>query len=309
MWLDLLYLLGGILFLLFGGDFLVKSSVSLAQSFKVSSFLIGSLVVSVGTSFPELVVSVQSAFVGHPDIALGNVVGSNIANIALGLGLVAIFFPVIIKKKSVFFDWIILFVLSVLIVLFSLNGRIQRIEGLILLLIVGYYIFNSIRRSNKAKKAKQMPQNPQYKPWIALLILIISIVVLGGGAQLIIFGGSSLALHLGVEERIVSLTVIAFGTSLPEITTSVIASYRKHSELAIGNIIGSNIFNIAIVLGITTFILPIQVNVRFLSFDYYWMMGFTLILLLPIFVKGKITKLEALLMVSIYSTYIYLLFF
>ncbi len=305
---DIVYLIGGIILLYLGGDFLVKGSVSLANHFKVSPFFIGIVIISLGTSFPELIVSVDAALKGHPDISLGNIVGSNIANIALALGITALVLPIVVRKQKIWIDWLALFVISGLIVVFSLNHRLQRIDGIILLILLIIYYGYQILDARKERKALTV-EKARYGIWLSVVIVVAAFFVLAFGAEGVIEGGSNIAKSMGISERVISLTVIAFGTSLPEITTSFVAALKKQLDISIANVLGSNIFNTAGVLGITSVIKPIRVNNRILNFDFWWMMGFLLLLLLMIFFfrKRKISRIEGSILVGAYVVYVYLL--
>jgi len=309
MVLDIIYLIGGILLLYLGGDFLVKGSVSLANHFKVSPFFIGIVIISLGTSFPELIVSVEAAIKGHPDISLGNIVGSNIANIALALGITALVLPIVVRKKNIWFDWLALFILSGIMVVFSLNHRLQRTEGIVLVILLVAYYGYQIYDARKERKEIKL-EKAKYNIWFSVLIVITAFIILAFGAEGVITGGSNIAKSMGFSERIISLTVIAFGTSLPEIATSFVAALKKQLDISIANVLGSNIFNIAGVLGITTIIKPIQVNNRILNFDYWWMLSFLILLALMIFVfrKRRITRIEGGILIIAYAIYIYWLF-
>ena len=307
---DIIYLTGGVILLYLGGDFLVKGSVSLANHFKVSPFFIGIVIISLGTSFPELIVSVDAALKGHPDISLGNIVGSNIANIALALGITALVLPIVVRKQKIWIDWLFLFVISGYLIIFSqIYNKIGQLTGVGLLVILGIYYFYQIWDTRQHKKEINPPK-AKYTIWLSVIIVVAAFFVLALGAEGVIDGGSNIAKSMGISERIISLTVIAFGTSLPEIATSFVAALKKQLDISIANVLGSNIFNAAGVLGITAVIKPIHVNNRILNFDYWWMMGFLLLLLLIIFVfrKRKISRIEGGLMIIIYVIYIYLLF-
>jgi len=309
MVLDIIYLFGGILLLYLGGDFLVKGSVSLANHFKVSPFFIGIVIISLGTSFPELIVSVDAAIKGHPDISLGNIVGSNIANISLALGITALVLPIIVRKKNIWIDWLALFIFSGIIVGFSLNHCLQRSEGIVLVILLGAYYGYQIYDARKERREIKL-EKAKYNMWFSVLIVIAAFFVLAFGAEGVINGGSNIAKSMGISERIISLTVIAFGTSLPEIATSFVAALKKQLDISIANVLGSNIFNIAGVLGVTTIIKPIQVNNRILNFDYWWMLSFLILLALMIFVfrKRRITRIEGGIFIIIYAIYVYWLF-
>lgn len=309
--MDVFFLLVGLLLLIFSGDFLVRGSVSLAAHFKVSKLVIGIVIVSLGTSAPELVVSLDAALKGHPDISIGNVIGSNIANIALILGLSALVSPIKVQKKGIYFDWVVMMVASLLLLFFSLNLKLQFFEGLLMVFLLTLYIIWSITKSRKEKLASlETPPKPQYKLWLSLLFVLVSSVGLIYGAEFLVKGASAIAIKMGVDERVISVSVIALGTSLPELATSVAAAARKEMDVFIGNIIGSNIFNIFAILGITSIITTIDINPMVLKFDIIWMLALALLLfifLLPLR-KGVISRWKGLIFLTIYVAYIYLAF-
>lgn len=309
--MDYIFLLTGFLLLLLSGDFLVRGSVSLAGHFKVSKLVIGVVVVSFGTSAPELVVSLDAALKGHPDIAIGNVIGSNIANIALVLGLTAIILPIKVKKKAIHFDWAVMMGISILLFVFSLNFELQFYEGIIFIAVLGAFIFRSIYKSRKENlKSLDESIKPKHNLFVSFLLVALASVGLIYGADFLVKGASSIATKMGVDERIISVTVIALGTSLPELATSIAAAIRKELDIFIGNIIGSNIFNILAILGFTSIIKSIDINPMVLKFDIYWMLGISLLLfifILPLR-KAMVTRWKGLVFVGIYLTYIYLVF-
>lgn len=309
--MDVLFLLLGLVLLALAGDFLVRGSVSLAGHFKISKLVIGVVLVSFGTSAPELVVSLDAAIGGHPDIAIGNVIGSNIANIALVLGLTSIILPVKVKKKAIHFDWSVMMLVSLLFYLFCLNLTLQFIEGLIFVAILGAFIFRSIHKSRKEKlQSVEESIPPRHNMFVSILLVIAAAFGLIYGAEFLVKGASNIASKLGVDERIISVSVIALGTSLPELATSVAAALRKELDIFIGNIIGSNIFNILAILGITSMVKSIDIHPMVLKFDFFWMLGIALLLflfILPIR-KAVVTRWKGLIFVSIYVLYIYLAF-
>lgn len=308
---DLIYLAGGLILLFEGGNFLVKSSVSLAKHFKVSDFLIAVLIVSFGTSFPELVVSVSAALQHHPDISLGNVVGSNIANIALGIGIASLIFPVVAKRKNIYLDWLVMLTASLLLIILTQDYTLSRIDGLIFIVVFLLYIRTSIKKDKNNPELEEVKSvKPQYGKFLSFFIVALSILGLWLGAEGIIEGGSNIAKQIGISERIISLTVIAFGTSLPEIATSIIAFYKKKPEITLGNIIGSNIFNILLILGTTSLINPINVNHKILAYDYWWMM-ITVLFVFPfinIVSKRYMMRILAMIILITYGYYISALF-
>jgi len=307
--MDYVFLFLGFVLLMLGGDFLVRGSVSLAGHFKVSKLVIGLVVVSFGTSAPELVVSLNAAITGHPDIAIGNVIGSNIANIAFVLGLTAIILPIKVKKKAIHFDWSVMMLISLLFFVFCItNSKLGRYEGIIFIIILTAFIFRSIHKSRKEKlKTFEESILPKFNLFVSIILVIVAGVGLIYGAEFLVKGASNIAKEMGVDDRIISVSVIALGTSLPELAISIAAAIRKELDIFIGNIIGSNIFNILAILGITSVVKSIDVNPMVLKFDIFWMLGIPLLLflfLLPLR-KAMITRWKGLVFVSIYVAYIF----
>ena len=303
--MDYLFLILGFTLLIASGNYLVKSASDIANHFNISKMVIGLLVVSFGTSAPELLVSLQAAFKGMPEMALGNVIGSNIANIALVLGLTAIIFPIIVKSKTIMWDWGLMFLASIMLFLFIHDNFLASYEGIIFLIVLGSYILFTIKQN-------KIPENkiPDEKSnlWIASILLIGSMVGMYFGSDFLVDSASNIAKSWGVSEKVISVTIIAFGTSVPELATSVIAAFKKEMDISIGNIIGSNIFNILSILGITVLVHPIKINAETLNTDMYWMLGIALLLLFPILIWKKINRIFGFLFISIYFSYIYLQF-
>jgi cation:H+ antiporter len=259
-------LLGGIIALFFGGEALVRGSVDIARRMAIPPLLIGLTVVGFGTSTPELLVSVDAALRGVPDIALGNVLGSNIANVLLIAGLSAMVWPIRITGDTLRRDATAMILASLILIPLFATGQAGRPAGLVLLAGLIVYLTLAYRQAGKAA-----PEHADAKPAAALLVCIVW--VLGGlvalivGARFLVDGAVSIARDFGLSEAFIGLTVVAVGTSLPELATSLVAAFRKQSEIAIGNIVGSNIFNILGILGVTALIYPIPVAGRFLYFD------------------------------------------
>lgn len=309
--MEYLFVFAGFFLLLSGGHFLVRGSVALAHHFNVSTLVVGLVIVSLGTSAPELVVSLQAAFKGHPDIALGNVVGSNVSNIALVLALSAIVLPIGVKRDTVRIDMPVMLLASLLLFVMMLNGILGLWEGLLFVLFLAGFIFFSLRRSrNFQKKIQEELPLPNYSLWVSIVLVLFSSVALVFGANWLIRGVTVLAVDFGISERVISITVIAFGTSLPELATSVVAAFQKEADISIGNIVGSNLFNIMGVLGVTSVFHPIVVNPDILHFDIYWMLGISLLLFIFIIplTKSKLTRLKGGILFVIYLFYVYLLF-
>ena len=301
----------GLATLILGGEFLVRGAVGVAQKFRLSSLVIGMTVVSFGTSAPELIVSVKAALGGNPEIALGNVIGSNIANIALVLGITVLIFPLPVDRNSKIIDWPMMFLASVLFYLFALNGDLSRIEGIILFAIliafVVFLIWNSRRKSNKLLEDEEVIIPTPMQFLRSLLFLLIGLVGLYFGAEWLLSGAIDIARHLGMEERVIGITIIAFGTSVPELVTSGVAAYRKETDISIGNLIGSNIFNIMGVIGVTAIVKPIEVGANTLNIDMIWMLAIAAALLPMMLIGKKINRFKGFLLIGTYVAYIALL--
>lgn len=305
---DYAFLIYGILILVISGDILVRGSVSLARFFKISTLIVGVTVVSFGTSAPELIVSINAALTGHQDIAIGNVVGSNISNIALVLALTAIILPITVAKNSINIDWPVMMGAGILLFITSYFGNgLQMYDGILFVVLLISYIIFIIRKGKKERKHAPEFKKPKYNIFISLGFIIASIVGMYFGSTYLIDGASGIALSWGVSERVISVTVIAFGTSVPELSTSVIAAIKKESDISVGNIIGSNIFNILAILGITASIKDIGVSTQIIYDDYLWMLASFVLLLLFMFVpvRNKISRIGGVILLAFYISYIY----
>ncbi len=303
--IDFLFLLLGFTILFISGRFLVVGGVELAKFFKIPTLVVGLTIVSLGTSAPELLVSLKAALSGHPDISIGNVVGSNISNIALVLGITAIIFPIPVVSKLIKFDWPIMMLTSILLLVFAYSGILTLWEGIILLTVIIYFNIQSVRTGRKNNGESQQVKIAWY---YATLIVVASSIGLIFGAEWLVKGATGIARNLGVSERIISVSIIAFGTSVPELATSIVAALRKETDISIGNIIGSNIFNVAGILGVTAVTKAIPVNPKLLSSDMIWMLGISLLLLFVMIGKRKtVTRLNGAILISSYCLYIYFL--
>lgn len=279
-------MIAGIVLLAIGGDYLVKGGVNIARSFKVSSLLIGMTVISFGTSAPEFIVSLGAVLSDHPQICLGNVIGSNIANIGLALGITLLIAPLAVKRPTAKIDLPFMLLCSIALLLFMWTGGIERWEGLLLFLALIVFIAFSIRQSKKVKK--EIYKAPNISILLAVSMVIGAALALTYGSRLLITGATEVALDLGVSERIIAISMIALGTSIPEIATSVVASFRKETDIAIGNIIGSNIFNILFVIGATGLIHPINgFDFSIFQADLIWMLGIAFLLYFFVLLKKR----------------------
>lgn len=308
--MSFLFLLAGLTLLLAGGHFLVSGGVSLARHFNISTLVVGITVIAFGTSAPELIVSLKANFQDHPDITVGNVIGSNIANIALVLSLTAIVFPIVLQKKSILKDWFAMMGTFAVFVLFSANDTIQWWEGAILVGFLAYYVWSSV--SNSRKNDEDSTEAPDYSLWISILIVVGAIAGLSFGADLLVQGAAEIARSFGVSERVISVSLIAFGTSVPELATSLAAAFKRELDISVGNIIGSNIFNILAVVGITASAKAITIPEFFQTYrvDFLAMFGFSILLLLSILPinRGKIDRWKGGVLFLGYIGYIYLIF-
>lgn len=307
------YLILGLVTLIVGGEFLVNGAVGIAKKFHISTLVIGMTVISFGTSAPELIVSIKAALSGVPEIAIGNVIGSNIANIALVLGITVLIFPIVVDKNSKIIDWPMMMFSSVLFYVFFLffgDGYvIERWEGIVLFLILLsfiYYLISSSRKKTK-KLAKEsiveVDEEPQKNIWKSVLSLTLGLVGLYFGAGWLLESAVTLAGDFGMSNEVIALTVVAFGTSVPELVTSAVAAFKKETDISIGNLIGSNIFNIMAVIGITAIVKPIPVGYES---DYHmlWMLGISFALLPLMLIGKKLGRLKGFMLFGTYVVYI-----
>ena len=295
--------------IVFGAEFLVAGSVSVARRYKVSDFVIGAAIVGIGTSMPELVVSFFGALKGNADVAIGNVVGSNIFNVLGILGLTAICFPIAIDRKNMTFEIPLCIAVSVILTLLALNffngtpATIGRVDGIILLLLfVGYMWYSFARdKQNTTDEAPVEAKEPILALWVALLKIVGGLALLITSCDFFVDNAIVIAKSWGVSDAIISLTLIACGTSLPELAASVAAACKKNTQLALGNIIGSNIFNILLILGVSSQVMPL-VSADITIVDYAVMIAAAAFPLLFGF-KGKIGRVGGAVMLLCFVLY------
>ncbi|NQW36685.1 MAG: calcium/sodium antiporter [Flavobacteriales bacterium] len=312
--MSLVYVVLGFVLLVVGGELLVKGSVGLSYKFNISKAVIGMTVVSFATSAPELIVSLKSALNGHSDIALGNIIGSNIANIVLVLGLTAVIAPLFVNKYFYKLNWPAMLLFTIATYWFLKNDNIlSTFEGAILLISLIIFIGILIKKAKVLgvdieEIDELLNESSGFR--IALWFLIGG-VALWGGSELLISGAIDMANYLNVSERVISISVIAIGTSVPEAATSIIAAIRKEKSISLGNLIGSNIFNIGSVLGITALIRPIPlVDQKLLDNDMIWLLGFSILLLPLVFLPKsyKISRYKGAFLLISYSIFLYIIF-
>ena len=308
-------LLIGLVLLFFGGEFLVRGSVSLALKLKISTLVVGMTIVSFATSSPELFVSLKAVLDGSSNIAFGNVIGSNIANITLVLGITAMIFRVKISKQTLTLNYPMMLLASVVlgVVLYFFNGIPIFIGFLfvVLLLLFSWVLILTSRKDHfKASKDEDELLEKVSNDHILrnIIFLLLGVILLKYGADFLISSTKLIAKSFGVSDRVIAVTVVAVGTSIPELSTSIIAALKKEDSLAVGNLIGSNIFNILAVLGITASVKEINIiDSAIFSFDYFWMILMTLLvgLFIYLFSKNQISRKEGVLLFIIYIFYIY----
>lgn len=287
--MEYIQLLGGLLLLLISANYLVKGGVSLAERLKISPLVIGMTVIAFGTSAPEFIVSLSAALQGNSEIALGNVIGSNIANIGLILGVTALILPLPVQKESIKNDGPMMLLASVLFILAGSSGIISRLEGFIgfsLMMIYTVWLVRSSRKASKKAEAtadQEQDHTPKLSPLLAGVYIVGASAGLAFGADLLINSATQIALAFGVSQKIIGVTIVSFGTSLPELAASVTAAFKKQSDISIGNVIGSNLFNILGVVGFSAMVQPITPDFELFKSDFIWMLAFALLVLFFIY--------------------------
>ena len=309
--MDYILLLAGFTILILGGNWLLKAAIDLSLRLQIPKIVIGMTVVSFATSMPELLVSLNSALNGHADIAFGNVIGSNIANLGLVLGIVIIFSTIKVEKSFYKIDWPVMMLASILFYFFiASDGILQRYEGAILFVLLIVFLVFVLKFQKPAKAEEEIQEGKIMSIYLTLFYLALGGVGLWAGSELLIKGAVNLATQYGVSERIIGITIISIGTSVPELAASIMAIIKKEKAISLGNLIGSNIFNILAVLGITSMITPIIVqDPGLLTNDIIWMLCITLLVLPLVFVpvRMKLTWKEGLILLGIYMIFITLM--
>lgn len=309
--MNYLLILVGFVILILGGNWLLKAAVSLSLRLRIPKIVIGMTVVSFATSAPELIVSLNSALDGHADIALGNVIGSNIANLGFVLGIVIVVSTIKVEKSFYITDWPVMMLSSVILYFFlAYDGVIQRWEGLVLFsMLIVFLIY--LLKFQKTAVIDEMPEDDvEFSLGKALMYLLIGGIGLYGGSELLIEGAVNLANQYEVSERVIGVTIISIGTSIPELAASLVAVSKKEKAISIGNLLGSNVFNILAVLGITSMVTPIHAqDEKLMSFDIIWMLVFALIIFPLVFTPGrmKLSWREGLILLGAYVVFISML--
>lgn len=288
--MEFVYIVLGLLLLILGGNWLLKSAVGLSLKLNIPKIIIGMTVVSLATSAPELIVSVKSALDGFPDLSLGNVVGSNIANLALVLGITIVLSKIDIEKSFYQINWPVMMVASLMLYMFLYNDKVvSGSEGIIMFSFLILFLIYLLKFQKQAV-VDEVPDDDEALPMLKIILfVVIGGVGLWAGSELLVSGAVGLAEDFGVSERIIGVTVVSIGTSIPELAASIIAVLKKEKAISIGNLIGSNIFNILAVLGITSMITPIKLeDAELLNYDIYWMLGISFLILPLVFFPRKL---------------------
>ncbi|MEE9407056.1 MAG: calcium/sodium antiporter [Polaribacter sp.] len=308
--MNFLLIIGGLVLLILGGNWLLKSAVALSLKLEIPKIVIGMTVVSFATSAPELIVSINAALSGASDLALGNVIGSNIANLGLVLGITLLLGTMEVQKSFYKTDWPVMIIASLLLYFFlSGDNVIVQYEGVILLSFLIIFIVYLLRFQKTAVVDEMSEDDEPLSVFKIALFLVIGGLGLWGGSELLIKGATSLALEFGVSERVIGVTVISIGTSIPELAASIIAVLKKEKAISLGNLIGSNMFNILAVLGITSIITPVAVkDMGLLTNDIFWMLGVSFLILPLVFFpkRMRLNWKDGVLLLVIYVSFIYM---
>ena len=311
--MDWLSIAGGLVVLTLGAEILIRGSTALARRFGVSDLLIGLTLVGFGTSTPELVSSIQAALVGSPGVAVGNVVGSNIANILLILGLSVFIAPFDVERKAFMRDGAVVLIATLAAIAVSMTGEFGRVAGAAFLAAIAAYITYAFITERKAPDSPQaelhaaegaaLPAGPK-SATLDIAMAIGGLLLLVAGAKFLVTGAINVASALGVSETIIGLTIVAIGTSLPELVTSAMAALRGKSALALGNVVGSNIYNLFGILGATALIHPVAAPAEIVAFDNWVMLAATILMILFATTRRRLNRLEGAVMVAGYVAYI-----
>jgi cation:H+ antiporter len=291
--------------LFYGGDFLVTGSINLSKRFKVSPFFIGAVIIGFGTSAPEFAVSIMASLNGSGDLALANIIGSNITNVGLVLGTTALISPLTIESRQFNKETPALIIATFLICVFAWNNYLSRLEGIIMIILLFFYLLKSFKSNEQI--SNNIEENSSFldtkRPPFQFFLTIVGIVMLIIGANLMVQGATSIARSIGISEWFIGVSIVALGTSLPEIVSSVIAAKRGHGDMAIGNIFGSNIFNILMVIGVASSIHPIAINAS-IHADLLYTTSLTCLLLFLLGIRHTIKKRDGIILILCYAVYI-----
>jgi cation:H+ antiporter len=310
--LDFIFVIGGFVILLLAGDALVRGAVGLSLKLGIPALIVSLTIVAFGTSAPELLISIKAAMEDAAGLALGNVVGSNIANVLLVLGMPALLFGMSTQDDSSKQNYVYMIMASFIFVIMGIMGPFTFFNGVLMLLLLVVILFQAYRHATQSRSAlkaatEEIPETDGVW-WKIIVMLAVGVIGLPIGANLLVEGAVSIAHKAGIDEVVIGLTMVAIGTSLPELATTVMAAYRKETDVAIGNVIGSNIFNLMGVIGVTSLITTLPVSQAFVSFDFWVMLASSLLLFPFIWFKLDMGKLCGAIFLGIYTVYIWMLF-
>lgn len=316
MLLSLVLIVVGLLLLVVGGEVLLRGAVALATILRMTPAVIGLTVVAAGTSVPELAVSAIAACQGSPDISVGNVVGSNIFNVAFILGLAALVRPLAITGNTIKLEYPVMALVTLMCVAVCEDGHVSRLDAVLFLAVyVGFtaYIVSLVRQQMSAKEVQEFraevtemtaADSQQPRAWVSVLLITGGIALLGGGAHATVTGAVELARILGLSERVIGLTIVAAGTGLPEVVTSLVSSIRGRDDVAIANVIGSNLFNVLGILGLSALVSPLPIAQGIIDSDCWWMLGVTVLLFPMMFTGLRINRWEGAALLAVYIAYL-----
>lgn len=303
----------GFVLLLFGAEYLVRGAVSIARRLRVSQMVIGMTIVAWGTTSPELVVSLEAAFDGYPGISVGNVVGSNIANILLILGTASVIFPIVVQPKALYRDASVMMGSALLFSALAWSGTIERWQGVLMVVALfafSAYAFQQERKRGKSNDSGDMAEElaDEFKEtpratWLAVLSVIGGLVAVVTGAKLLVSAAVTTAQMLGVSEAVIGLTIVAVGTSLPEFATAAVAALRRHSDVAVGNIMGAGIYNLLAIMGLVSAVTPVAVPPQILIFDLWAMIAVTALLLFFLLFRKGLNRFAGVLFLALFVAY------
>ncbi|MBT6747253.1 MAG: calcium/sodium antiporter [Flavobacteriales bacterium] len=308
--MEYLFLILGLVGLIIGGEFLVRGAVAIAYRYKLSPLVVGMTIVSFGTSAPELLVSLQAALTGSPDIAIGNVIGSNISNLALVLAITAMIFPMPVKDDTIRIDWPMMMGATVLFYLaIVFDNKLNWYEGLAFVMILVTFVVWLIKKSRTENKEEEkiMQKEKATRMPYPIILVILGCVGLAFGAKWLLDAAKVIVVNIGISEHVISVTIIAFGTSVPELTTSCLAAFRKQTDISLGNLIGSNLFNILAILGITGMVKEIKISAEVFNYDIFWLLGLSLFILPLVLLQKRISRIGGVMLFAIYISYLYFL--
>ena len=310
--MNYLMVFAGLVMLISGGELLIRGAMSAANKLHISPFLSGLIIVGFGTSMPELIVSVNAVLNNNPNIALGNIIGSNIGNIGLILGVCGLISPLAFKQSALKRDAIVMLSAVLLLILIGFTGQFSILSGVVMICALFAYLGFTIYKENNLDspshelhrdEGKEIQNKPQ-KTWLVILSIGLGLGFLMLGAQWFVTGATVIATDLGVSEALIGLTLVAIGTSLPEFTISLMAVLRKHMDVAVGNVVGSNIFNILGILGVSSLISPITFTGRFANFDQWTLLFISLVLTLYLLFSHTITRSKSTFLLGLYIVYV-----